>query len=117
MQRAILKYRRSVEFQEELQKARMDQKKKDKADNQKKGLLTITAKLKTSLKLMPKEIQEQMVNKFGLHKIQEQMDNASKPEMRPKWVNLPSKARTRAGRVYLQHRQFHLLFIICLLVC
>ena len=41
MDRAIHKYRRSVTFQEELQKARMDQKKKDKADNQKQGLLKV----------------------------------------------------------------------------
>ena len=89
--RNIVKFRKSQLYQEELQKARMEQKQKDKEMAAKQKVLNIITKLKKTLKGMKKEHRDEAIEDLGLHKIKEAMDKAEKPELRPKWIGFPAK--------------------------
>ena len=91
--RNIVKFRKSQLYQEELQKARMEQKQKDKEMAAKQKVLKIITKLKNNLKGMTKEHRDEAIGDFGLHKIKEAMDKAEKPELRPKWIGLLAQRR------------------------
>jgi hypothetical protein len=96
---AITKYKKSVAFKAELQKAKMEQKKIEDAKKKIVKLGSLATKIRTELKKLPEPQKLQMVEKHGFCVQKAILDSAAGPsevvaaeqELRPKWVGEPRK--------------------------
>ena len=88
---AIAKFRKSVQYQTELQQAKLQQKAKDKEQERQRRLGKVINKMKKELKGMKGEEQSKAIEQYGLQKIKDDSDALALPELRPKWVELKPK--------------------------
>ena len=87
---AVKKYKKSKDFQADVQKAKMQQKKTTEAKAMRSAVGKKMTQVKKLLSKMPESEQDQVVQQHQLQGLKRQMEETKLPERRPRWI-LPPK--------------------------
>ena len=92
---AVKKFKKSQEYQMELQAARMEQKKTCEVTKSIVKINRMATKIKGEMKRLSGPHQDQVVLKHGFQELHVQMKKAAEPERRPRWI---TSTGTSSGR-------------------
>ena len=83
---AVKKYKRSKDFQADVQKAKMQQKKTTEVKAMRSAVGKKMAQVKKLLSKLPESEQDQVVQQHQLQGLKPKMEEAKLPERRPCWI-------------------------------
>ena len=86
---AIKKFKKSKEYQDEIQAAMQRGKQKEKAKQKEMKMQKAMAKVKKQLKGMDSQQQKTAVEKYGLQAVKKGIDSHIPRDLRPRWVGVP----------------------------